>query len=137
VFASIRAILLLVLLLFAIKFPLDILIYGIPGVVGAPTPKAWQFGVFGTLLAVSLYVGLRHNKPFRSDARLEWPPITAIGVIFLYCLLALWVAVARPSGKWLVPLWILTSVIALAHALAPFGVHRLFRRVRQAKRDAA
>lgn len=121
VFATFRAVALLVLLLFSIKFPLDILIYGIPGVVGAPTPRAWQFGVFGALLTASLYFGLRRKRPFRSDAQLEWPPITSLAVIFLYCFFALWVAIARPYGRWLVPLWIVTAVVALVHALAPFA----------------
>jgi hypothetical protein len=121
IFATVRAVALLVILLFSIKFPLDILIYGIPGTVGSPTPKAWQFGVFGVLLAASLYVGLRRKEPFRIDSRIEWPPLTSLAVIFLYCFFALWLAVARPYGKWLIPLWIATSAVAVIHGLAPFG----------------
>jgi hypothetical protein len=132
--ASVRAVVFLVIMLFLIKLPLDLLIYGVPGVVGAPTPKAWQFGVFGILLAISLYIGLFRKQPFQMGANLEWPPLASITVLLLYCLGALWVAIARPYGWWLIPLWIVATTIALIHALSPFGIVGWFLARRTAAR---
>jgi hypothetical protein len=120
VFEVARSLGLLVLLLFLVKFALDYVTYEAFGLLGRPTPRAWQFAIASAMVAGGAAAAVTIWRRAIRNAEFEWVTIAPIAFVFAYSLGALLLVDAARRSWWFVVLFLVTATVAAAHAWAPW-----------------
>jgi hypothetical protein len=82
--------------------------------------RAWQFGVFGMLMAGCLWIAFKQLKRRRADGAFAWKAVVPRLISFGYCPAALLVWRMFERSHWLISLWVLRVALAPAHRAARF-----------------